>query len=64
MGRRLQKSFAMCDTEIFYGLNFFMGGSGFTCALFCLYVCFLNMTLNQGESKHAKLQNYEFSSTF
>lgn len=54
----------MCDTEIFYDLNFFMGGSGFRYASFCLYVCFLNMTLNQGESKHAKLQNYDFSSIF
>ena len=30
----------MCDTEIFYGLNFFLffgGVSGFTCTLFCLF---------------------------
>ena len=51
----------MGDTEIFYGLNFWGEGSSFTCTLACLYVCFLNMTLSQGESKHAKLQNYVFS---
>lgn len=63
LGRWLQKSFAMCDTEIFYDLNFFMGGVDLGTP-FCLYVCFLNMTLNQGESKHAKLQNYDFSKYF
>lgn len=47
------KSFAMCDTEIFYDLNFFMGGVDLGTPRF-VYVCFLNMTLNQGESKHAK----------
>ena len=58
----------MCDTEIFNGFNFFSflggAGSGFTCTLFCLYVYFLNMTLNQRDNKHTKLQDYAFSSVF
>ena len=46
----------MCDTEIFYGLNFFLffleGGVDLHAPCF---VYFLNMTLNQGDERLPEL---------